>query len=99
MDFNWKTYKEIIEENFTIINKDKVEVPFILNPPQVHFLQNLTDRNVILKARKMGFSSVLLAVGTVKFILGKNERCMSMSFDQNASDKKLERAKQFIKSY
>lgn len=99
MDFNWETYKEIIEENFTIINKDKVEVPFILNPPQVHFLQNLTDRNVILKARKMGFSSVLLAVGTVKFILGKNERCMSMSFDQNASAKQLERAKQFIRSY
>lgn len=97
--FNWEGYKKAIEENFTIINKDKIEVPFILNKAQLHFLQNLTDRNVILKARKMGFSSLLLAVGCIKFLMGKNERGISMSFDKNASTKQLERAKHFIKSY
>ena len=97
--FNAAGYKKAIEENFTIIDKDKKEVPFILNKAQVHFLENLTDRNVILKARKMGFSSVLLAVACIKFLLGKNERCVSMSFDKNASTKQLERAKQFIQSY
>ena len=98
-NFNAAGYIKAIEENFTIIDKDKNEVPFILNKAQRHFLENLTDRNVILKARKMGFSSVLLAIACVKFLFGKNERCISMSFDKNASSKQLERAKQFIKSY
>lgn len=96
---NWEGYKQAIEENLTIVDKDKNEVPFILNPPQIHFLQQATDRNVILKARKMGFSSVLLAIAVIKFIFGENEKCVSMSFDQSASAKQLERAKHFIKSY
>jgi hypothetical protein len=92
-------YIKAIEDNFTIVDKDKNEVPFILNKAQRHFMTNLEDRNVILKARKMGFSSVLLAVACIKFIFGKNERCVSMSFDKDASMKQLERAKHFIKSY
>jgi hypothetical protein len=96
---NYDGYKRAIEENFTIIDKDQKEVPFVLNPAQQHFLKNLTERNVILKARKMGFSSVLLAVACVKFLFGKNERCVSMSFDRDASSKQLERAKHFLKSY
>lgn len=99
MTFNYEGYKKAIEENFTIIDKDKKEVPFILNKAQDHFLKNLTERNVILKARKMGFSSVLLAVACVKFLMGENERCVSMSFDKEASSKQLDRAKHFIKSY
>lgn len=98
-NFNWKEYKRAIEENFTIIDKDKNEVPFILNKAQDDFLENLIERNVILKARKMGFSSVLLAVAAIKFLFGKNERCYSMSFDATASAKQLERAKHFLKSY
>ncbi len=95
----WKGYKAAIEENFMIVDKDKMKVPFKLNPPQVDFIKKSTDRNVILKARKMGFSSLLLAIACLKFLHGKNERCVSMSFDVNASTKQLERAKQFIDSY
>lgn len=54
----WQTYADLIAENFTIVNKDKEEVPFVLNKAQIHFLENSTDRNTILKARKMGFSSI-----------------------------------------
>lgn len=97
--FNAQGYRKFIEENFTIIDKDKKEVPFLLNKAQIHFIENLTERNVILKSRKMGFSSVLLAIACVKFITGENERCISMSFDKDASIKQLERAKHFIKSY
>jgi len=97
--FNYEGYRRFIEENFTIIDKDKNEVPFVLNKAQRHFLENLTERNIILKARKMGFSSVLLAIACVKFITGQNERCVSMSFDKEASIKQLERAKHFIRSY
>lgn len=97
--FSNESYQKAIEDNFTIIDKDKKEVDFILNPPQVHFFENATDRNVILKARKMGFSSVLLGVACIKFLFGKNERCVSMSFDASASMKQLERAKHFLRSY
>lgn len=99
MIFKYDSYKRAIEQEFSIVNKDKEEVPFILNKAQDHFLQNITERNVILKARKMGFSSVLLAIAAVKFLLGENERCVSMSFDATASGKQLERAKKFIKSF
>lgn len=99
MIFKYDNYKRAIEKEFTIVNKDKEEVPFILNKAQNHFLQNITERNVILKARKMGFSSLLLAIAAVKFLLGENERCVSMSFDATASGKQLERAKRFIRSF
>lgn len=101
----WANYQRAIEENFTIVDKGiegergPQEVPFNLNPPQVEFLKNSGDRNVILKARKMGFSSVLLAIACIKFLFGENERCVSMSFDKEASAKQLERAKHFLRSY
>jgi hypothetical protein len=108
--FKPDSYIKAIEDNFTIVDKGvlpggdeeprgPMEVPFKLNPAQLNFLKNATDNNIILKARKMGFSSVLLAVACIKFLFGKNERCVSMSFDKEASSKQLDRAKHFIKSY
>lgn len=99
MIFDWEKYKKIIETEFSIVDKNKNEVDFILNKAQLDFIQNLEEKNVILKARKLGFSSVLLAIAAAKFLLGENERCVSMSFDADASGKQLERAKKFIKSF
>lgn len=99
MDFNWQSYKKAIENEFTIVNKDKIEVPFVVNSAQDDCGSKLTERNVILKARKMGFSSLLLAIAAIKFIFGENERCVSMSFDASASSKQLERAKHYIQSF
>jgi hypothetical protein len=92
-------YRKFIETRFTIIDKDKQEVPFVYNKAQVAFTEYCTMYNIILKARKLGFSSLLLAIAAAKFIMGKNERCVSMSFDASASGKQLERAKHFIQSY
>lgn len=99
MIFNWQDYKKAIEAEFNIVNKDRQEVPFVLNKAQDHLIQNLQEKNVILKARKLGFSSVMLAIATLKFLLGENERCVSMSFDADASIKQLERAKKYLKSF
>lgn len=96
---NYAGFQKAIEENLLIVDKNKHEVPFVLNRAQAHFLENSTNRNIILKARKMGFSSVLLAIGLIKFLYGKNERIVSMSFDKEASGKQLERAKRFLASY
>ncbi len=94
-------YKRAIENEFTIINKDKQEVPFITHRAQADLLAQMevSQDILILKARKMGFSSVALAIAVLKFIFGKNERCVSMSFDSEASGKQLERAKHFISSF
>lgn len=100
MGFNAQGYKEAIETELTIVNKDKIEVPFILNRAQNHFINEMQGNLllVVLKARKMGFSSVALAIAVMKLIFGENERCVSMSFDSTAAGKQLERAKHFIRS-
>lgn len=99
--FNVEGNLRFIADNYKIINKDKEEVKFICNPPQESFVNymGMYYNIMILKARKMGFSSVALAIACNKFILGRNERCVSMSFDSDAAGKQLQRAKQFIKSY
>lgn len=99
MQFKWDNYKRAIENEFSIINKQKEEVPFLLNPAQDDIGAKLTEQNIILKARKLGFSSLMLGIGTTKFLFGKNERIVSMSFDKSASARQLLRAKQFIKSF
>jgi hypothetical protein len=99
--FNSTGYESFMADNFKIINKDKRPVPFLANPAQYslnRFMGSYLDI-LILKARKMGFSSVALGIGAAKFITGQNEKCISMSFDQTASDKQLARAKYYITSY
>jgi hypothetical protein len=99
--FNFDGYSRFMADRYTIIDKDKLEVPFKQQPAQDDFLRMLSYYYivVVLKARKMGFSSSALGVATTKFLTGRNERCVSMSFDQTAGEKQLTRAKHFIKSF
>ncbi len=99
--FKAASYEAFMKDNFTIIDKNKQEVPFVANAAQQslnYWMQFYFDL-LILKARKMGFSSDALGIGATKFLTGRNEKCVSVSFDQTASDKQLTRAKQYIKSY
>jgi len=99
--FKAAAYEAFMADNLTIIDKDTREVPLIANPPQQslnYFMQYYYDL-VILKARKLGFSSDALGIATTKFLTGRNEKCVSMSFDASASDKQLMRAKHYIRSY
>jgi hypothetical protein len=97
--FNPDTYERFFANEFTIIDKERKEVPFILNPAQKHFLHNLTPLNNVLKNRKQGISSVSLGVAVKKFILGENERCASLSFVESSAQQQLARAKHFLDSY
>lgn len=99
--FNKQGYEKFMADFFTIIDKEKQEVPFIANPAQqsLNYHMERYFNILVLKARKMGFSSDALGIAAAKFITGRNEKCMSMSFDQTASDKQLARAKQYIKAY
>jgi hypothetical protein len=50
-----------IENNFKIIDKKTNLVPFRLKKCQKHFIENKTHRNVCVKGRQMGFSSIVEA--------------------------------------
>lgn len=99
--FNSDGYARFMADRFTIVDKHKQEVAFKQQPAQVDFLyqMSLFWQLIVLKARKMGFSSTALGVGATKFLTGRNENCVSMSFDADASAKQLARAKHYIRSY
>lgn len=99
--FKARNYERFMFDNYKIIDKAKNPVQFDVNAAQFSlntFMQAYYDI-LVLKARKMGFSSDVLGIATTKFITGENEKCISMSFDQTASDKQLARAKYYIRSY
>lgn len=99
--FKADSYESFMAENFKIVNKEQVAVPFEAQPAQhsLNWHMQFYRELLILKARKMGFSSDALGIATTKFIMGKNEKCVSMSFETEASQKQLSRAKYYIKSY
>lgn len=99
--FNWQGHSNFMANRYTIVDKHKEQVAFVQQPAQDDFLYHMSLylNILVLKARKMGFSSTALGVATTKFLTGQNEKCVSMSFDSTASGKQLQRAKHYIKSY
>ena len=98
-NFKPEVYQRFCENEFTIVDKERKEVPFILNKAQAHLLNNLTSLNNVLKNRKQGISSIALAIAITKFLMGENERCVSVSFIDTSAQQQLQRAKHFLQSY
>lgn len=99
MIFKADSYQRFIENEFTIVDKDRQEVPFVLNRCQQDFIHRLRELNNVLKNRKQGLSSVALGIACTKFIVGENEKCASVSFVQSSAEQQLARAKHFLNSY
>lgn len=97
MDEQKLKIKEVIETTFPIVNKQSQEVPFILNKAQLKFLENMTGRDEILKARQEGFSSFIIALFTYDFLFKRNSISMSLSYETGAAEKLLDKAKLYIK--
>lgn len=99
--FKARNYEHFMVDNLTIVDKEKNAVPFQANAAQMSLNDHMALYYdiLVLKARKMGFSSDALGIAVTKFLLGRNEKCVSMSFDQTASEKQLARAKHYIASY
>jgi hypothetical protein len=99
--FKAPNYERYMKDKFKIIDKNKEPVPFVANPAQHSLNEHMQwyFDILVLKARKMGFSSDALGIGATKFLTGQNEKIISMSFDQTAADKQLARAKYYITSY
>lgn len=95
----YENYKKFIEARLTIVDKEAKEVPFVLNPIQSKFIEKATGRDIILKARQQGFSSLILAMFTADFILKDNSLSVVVAdIADNALDL-LSRVKHYIKSY
>ena len=92
-------YKRLIEENFTIINKEGVEVDFILNKAQNYVVENGTGRDFVLKARQEGISAFELAVFAGDFILVENSTSVVVADNADNAQGLLERVKWYIDSY
>jgi hypothetical protein len=57
---------------YWIVNKDGKPVPFEPNAEQAHFYNHLHTRNVILKARQKGFSTLMQIIGLDQCLFNSN---------------------------
>lgn len=62
-----------------IIDIDGQEVLFDPNPTQVRYLSSATDMDLILKSRKLGFSTLKLIRGLWRISFKRNENCVVMA--------------------
>lgn len=53
-DWRWR-----VANLYTIVDENGNKVPFDLNPEQRNLLENLHNKNVVLKARQLGFTTVI----------------------------------------
>lgn len=92
-------YLPFISDNFRIIDKLGEEVPFNPNAVQNRYAKEASGKDIILKARQQGFSSLILAIFTTDFLLKPNSRSVVVAdVDENAQEL-LDRVKQYIRSY
>lgn len=79
--------KEIIETCFWVTNKKRERIPFIFNDLQNEFYYQRSWRDDILKAGQLGFSTMILAIFTVKFILVPRIWAVSLSYESEATQR------------
>jgi len=92
-------YLKWITDKLLIVNKKQEVVNFIPNKTQTDFLINMSGKDIILKSRQMGFSSIILAMFTADFILTENAyNVVVADIDDNATGL-LARVKYYIQSY
>lgn len=93
-------YRQFIEENFQIVNKDLQLVDFRLNDIQIKYLErDAFFKDIVLKARQEGFSSLIGAIFTTDFIIVENSYSIIVADIEENAEILLARVKLFIESY
>lgn len=105
-------YREFIQENFSIDDMDTGEqIPFMFRDVQNKYYDTLCAtynegvgfmglREIILKARKEGFTSLILALFCADIILNKNGvRYLEISYKDDATSQHYRRAKGYVMSF
>lgn len=93
-------YSAFIEENFELVNKEGKLIPFTLNDVQRRYLnEDASSRDIVLKARQQGFSSLILARFTTDFLAKPNSESVIVADSDDNAEKLLERVKLYIDSW
>lgn len=95
----YANYARFIEERLTIIDKEGQNVPFKLNAIQKAYVEKSSNRDIILKARQQGFSSIILAAFTADFLLKENSNSVVVADKADNAMSLLRRVKQYIQAY
>lgn len=61
-------------------------VPFIPNPAQVRFIENLHHRNLVLKARQLGYSTLISIIWLDHALFEPNQRCGIVAQDRETAE-------------
>lgn len=93
-------YKSWICDYLDIVDKNGELVPFVPNKIQDRFLtQDMTGRDIILKARQQGFSSLILAVFLSDFLNIENTYNVVIADNQDNAEALLKRVKDYIQGW
>lgn len=93
-------YKKFIEKYLSIVDKTGTLVPFRLNAVQDKYLtQDATGKDIILKARQQGFSSLILAQFLADFLYKKNTYNVVVADDTDNAQGLLKRVKDYLKCW
>lgn len=107
-------YRRFIEENFLVLDKERqIPVPFKLNDAQIKFLDMIDQkygrndetgaiegvRDIILKQRQLGFSTFILALFAVDFLLVPYSTSICISHRQDATTLLFKKVKFFLDCY
>lgn len=92
-------YPRFIAERLKIIDKIGVEVPFVLNSAQNMFVSKATGRDIILKARQEGFSSIIGAIFMGDFLFKENSYSVVLADNSDNAMGLLDRVKFYFNSY
>lgn len=88
--------KYFIETFYWIVDKQRNKVPFIFNPPQEIYYNNRTRKDLILKARKEGFSSLIEALWLHACLFIPNSRAVILSHEMESTKRHFDRVRYFI---
>ncbi len=95
----YNNYQRFIEERLRIIDKNGVEVSFTLNKAQKMFIERASGRDIILKARQEGFSSLIGAIFMADFLLKENSYSVVLADNADNAIGLLERVKYYFRTY
>lgn len=85
-----------IERCLFIVDQDGKKVPFFLNPVQKDFLRSKSKNDIVVKSRKHGLSSAILAYILHACLFRSNIKAVIISHEGEATERLLERLKYFI---
>jgi hypothetical protein len=85
-----------IESNLTIRAKDRRLIPLILNEVQRFYYQHRTRRDIVLKARQQGITTIIEALFFAECVLRPNTTSALVAHDLDSATKIFEIARLFV---